>query len=334
MLPSFAYVRAGSLDEAVKLLESGEACLHAGGSDLLGCLRDGVFTTGTVVSLAGIGSLRGVAETAQGELSLGALTTLAEVAAHPGLRERWTALPEAASQVGSPQLRCQGTLGGNLCQKPRCWYYRGDFRCLRKGGELCYALAGENEYHAIAGGGPCYVVHPSDTAPALMALGALVQVVGPAGSRTLPLEKLFVLPSQDVRRETALEPGEILTRVVLPRPAPGLRSTYRKVRARASFDFALVGAALALQLEGGHVRRARVVLSGVAPVPWPAPAVERALAGQRLDRDTIARAAEAATLKMEPLEKNAYKLPLLRGLVRERLEALAGRGAGARADTA
>ncbi|HXY41659.1 MAG TPA: xanthine dehydrogenase family protein subunit M [Vicinamibacteria bacterium] len=324
MLPSFAYVRPGSLEEAVKLLRDGLARPHAGGSDLLGCLRDGVFTTPTVVSLTSIDSLRGVAETAQGELSLGALTTLAEVAAHPALRERWTALSEAAAQVGSPQLRRQGTLGGNLCQKPRCWYYRGDFRCLRKGGELCYALAGENEYHAVAGGGPCYIVHPSDTAPALMALGAVVQVVGPAGSRTLALDKLFVLPKDDVGRETVLQPGELVTRVVLPRPAPGLRSTYRKVRARASFDFALAGAAVALQLEGGHVRRARVVLSGVAPVPWPAPAVEQALTGQRLDHDTIARAAEAATEKMEPLEKNAYKLPLLRGLLRERLEALAG----------
>ena len=324
MLPSFAYVRPGSLDEAVALLQGGESRAHAGGSDLLGCLRDGVFTTPTVVSLAGIGALRGIAETTQGELSLGALTTLHEVAAHPALRERWTALSEAASQVGSPQLRRQGTLGGNLCQKPRCWYYRGDFRCLRKGGELCYALAGENEYHAVAGGGPCYIVHPSDTAPALVALGAVVQVVGPAGSRTLPLEKLFVLPKDDVHRETILQPGEIVTRVVLPRPAPGLRSTYRKVRARASFDFALVGAAIALQVEGGHVRRARVVLSGVAPVPWPASAVEQALTGRRLDHDTVAQAAAAATVKMEPLEKNAYKLPLLRGLLRERLAALAG----------
>ncbi len=324
MLPSFAYVRPGSLDEAVKLLADGAARAHAGGTDLLGCLRDGVFAAPTVVSLGGIAALRGIAETGQGEISIGALTTVAEVAAHPAIRERWTALAEAASQVGSPPLRHQGTLGGNLCQRPRCWYDRGDFRCLRKGGDLCYALAGENEYHAVAGGGPCHIVHPSDTAPALMALGAVVQVVGPGGSRSLPLDRFYVLPAQDVQRETVLQPGEILTRVVLPRPAAGLRSTYRKVRARASFDFALAGAAVALQLEGRHVRRARVVLSGVAPVPWPAPAVEQALTGRSLDPETIARAALAATSKMEPLDKNAYKLPLVRGLVRERLEALAG----------
>jgi len=245
------------------------------------------------------------------------------VAASSLVRERFTALAEAAAQVASPQLRNQGTLGGNVCQKPRCWYYRGDFACLRKGGEVCYAHAGENELHAVAGGGPCYIVHPSDTAPALVALGGVARVAGPAGSRTVPLDQFFVLPEKDLKRETVLAPGEILTRLLLPKPAAGLRSTYRKVRARASFDFALVGAAFALQVQGDRIARARVVFSGIAPVPWPAPAVEGALAGRRLDHDTIARAAEAAVANLEPLEKNGYKVPLLRGLVQERLEALA-----------
>jgi xanthine dehydrogenase YagS FAD-binding subunit len=249
---------------------------------------------------------------------------VSEVAASPLLRERYTALAEAAAQVASPQLRHQGTLGGNVCQKPRCWYYRGDFACLRKGGDLCYAYAGENELHAVVGGGPCYIVHPSDTAPALAALGAIAHVQGPKGSRTVPLDQFFVLPEKDMTRETVLEPGELLTRLLLPKPAAGTRSTYRKVRARASFDFALVGAAIALQMAGDRVARARVVFSGIAPIPWPAPAVERALAGRRLDAGTIAQAAEAAVQKLQPLEKNAFKVPLLRGLVRERLETLAG----------
>ncbi len=323
MLPSFAYVRPTSLSEAVQHLADGSALPHAGGTDLLGCLRERVFSAPTVVSLSGLAELRGIAEAPDGGLRLGALATVADVAASPIVRERYAALAEAAGQVASPQLRNQGTLGGNLCQKPRCWYYRGDFHCLRKGGDLCYAAAGENEYHAIAGGGPCYIVHPSDTAPALLAFGASARVAGPAGARVVPLDRFYVLPSQDVTRETVLQPGEIVTEVLLPKPAPGLRSTYRKVRARASFDFALVGVALALQIDGGLVRRARVVLSGVAPTPWPAPAVERALVGRRLDARMIAAAAEAATVKTEPLEKNGYKLPLLRGLVRERLEALA-----------
>jgi xanthine dehydrogenase YagS FAD-binding subunit len=322
MLPNFAYVRPTSLDEALKQVAGGKAQLYAGGTDLLGCLRDGVFETPTVVSLTGIAALRGIEETPEG-LAIGAMTPVAEVAASALVRERFTALAEAAAQVASPQLRHQGTLGGNVCQKPRCWYYRGDFACLRKGGELCYAYTGENEFHAVAGGGPCYIVHPSDTAPALTALGAIAHVAGPNGSRTVPLDRFFVLPDKDVKRETVLEPGEILTKLLLPKPAPGTRSTYRKVRSRASFDFALVGAAIALQMQGERIARARVVFSGVAPAPWPAPAVEKALTGRRLDAATIAQAAEAATLKLQPLEKNGYKVPLLRGLVQERLEALA-----------
>ncbi len=322
MLPNFAYVRPTNLGDAVQHLADGTARAHAGGTDLLGCLRERVFEAPAVVSLSGLAELRRVAQTAGGELQIGALTTIAEVAADPVVKKHYTALAEAAGQVASPQLRNQGTLGGNLCQKPRCWYYRGDFRCLRKGGDLCYALAGENEYHAIVGGGPCHIVHPSDTAPALVALGAAARIVGPGGNRSVPLERFYVLPKEDVTRETVLRPGEILVGVVLPEVAPGLRSTYRKVRARAAFDFALVGVAVALQMEGDVARRARVVLSGVAPVPWPAPAVERALEGRRLDQSTIATAGEAAAAEMEPLEKNGYKLPLLRGLMRERLEAL------------
>ena len=322
MLRTFAYVRPGSISEALQQLEERGTRIHAGGTDLLGCLREGVLAPATVVSLRGIAALRGIEENPEG-LSIGALTPLSEVAASPLVRERFTALAEAAAQVASPQLRNQGTLGGNVCQKPRCWYYRGDFACLRKGGDLCYAYAGENELHAVAGGGPCYIVHPSDTAPALVALGGIAHVAGPRGSRTVPLDQFFVLPEKDLKRETVLAPGEILTRLLLPNPAAGLRSTYRKVRARASFDFALVGAAFALQVQGDRIARARVVFSGVAPVPWPAPAVEKALAGRRLDRDTIAQAAAAAVARLEPLEKNAYKIPLLRGLVQERLEALA-----------
>ena len=320
MLPSFAYVRPKSLDEVVRLLAEGESRPHAGGTDLLGCLRDGVFGTATVVSLGGLAAMKGIRQTADGGLRLGALSTVAEVAENETVRERYAALAEAAASVASPQLRNQGTLGGNLCQKPRCWYYRGDFHCLRKGGGTCFAVAGENEYHCLFGGGPCYIVHPSDIAPALVALEGTVQIAGPQGTRSAPVEQLFVLPDVDVERETTLAPGEIVTEVTLPRPAAGLRSSYRKVRARASWDFALVGVALALRVENGRVGEARVVFSGVAPVPWRARAVEQVLVGRPLDRATIQAAAAAAVEKAEPLEKNAYKVPLLRGLVEERLE--------------
>ncbi|MBP1607097.1 MAG: aerobic-type carbon monoxide dehydrogenase, middle subunit CoxM/CutM-like protein [Acidobacteria bacterium] len=323
MLPDFSYVRPGTLDEAVSLLADGRSRVHGGGTDLLGCLRDRVFAAERLVSLRDLAGLRGIQETADGGLRIGALTAVAEIAEHETVRSRYRALAEAAASVASPQLRQQGTLGGNLCQKPRCWYYRGDFHCLRKGGDTCYAAAGENQYHCIFGGGPCFIVHPSDTAPALIVLGAAVQVVGPRGTRRVPLEEFYVLPEADVERETTLGRGEIVTAIDLPPAGPSLRSSYRKVRARGAWDFALVGMALALQLDGGVVRDARVAFSGVAPVPWRARDVESVLRGQRIDRAVVSRAMNAAVSKASPLPHNAYKVDLLRGLVEERLASIA-----------
>jgi len=244
-MPSFKYVRPGSLDEAVRLAAADGARLHAGGTDLLGCLRDGVFGADTLVSLTGCDTLRGVRETADGGLAIGALTPVSQVAEHPLVRERYPALAQGAAAVASPQLRHQGTLGGNLCQKPRCWYYRNEgFLCLRKGGGMCYAEAGQNQFHAIFGsGGLCYVVHPSDTAPALVAFEASVRVAGPRGKRTISVAELYVPPEVDPTRETVLAPGEVVTEIVLPPAPPGAVSRYRKVRARRSWDFAVAGGA-------------------------------------------------------------------------------------------
>ena len=322
MLPSFAYTRPSTVDDAAKALATEGAQALAGGTDLLGCLRDQVLEAQTLVSLRQLRELRGLAETAEGGLRIGVLTTIAEVAEHDAVRRRYAALAEAAASVGSPQLRNQGTIGGNLCQKPRCWYYRGAFQCLRKSGDVCFAVAGESRYHCIFGGGPCYMVHPSDTAAALLALGAHLRIAGRQGSRTGTVEGFHVPPSEDVRRETRLEAGEIVAEIILPPPGAGLRSTYRKVRTRAAWDFALVGVAVALRLDGRTVREARIALSGVAPVPWRAKAAEKALAGRTLDTGTIARAAAAAVEGAEPLGDNAYKVQLLRGLVAERLAAL------------
>ncbi|MGE5310873.1 MAG: FAD binding domain-containing protein [Nitrospirota bacterium] len=323
MLPSFTYARAGSLKEAIRELASEGARIHAGGTDLLGCLRDGVFEARKVVSISNLKDLRGISETASGGLRIGSLTTITEVAESPLVRERYAGLAQGAAEVASPQLRNQGTIGGNLCQKPRCWYYRGEFHCLRKGGTVCYAVDGENEFHCIFGGDMCYIVHPSDTAPPLVALEAKLRIVGPRGSRTVPVEKFHVPPSQDVQRETVLEAGEIVTEVLLPPPPPGLRSSYRKVRARRSWDFALAGVALALQFSGDRVEKARVVLSGAAPIPWRAKAVEEVIVGTMLDAGTIAKAAVAVVQNARPLQHNGYKVPLFQGLLEEELLAIA-----------
>jgi xanthine dehydrogenase YagS FAD-binding subunit len=317
MLRTFAYVRPGSVSEALKQLEERGARIHAGGTDLLGCLRDGVFDAQKVVGLGKLDELRGITTGADGELRIGALTTIAEIAAHPVIVEKFGALAQAASVVASPQLRNQGTLGGNLCQRPRCWYFRGDYPCTRKGGEMCYAVGGENQYHCIFGGGACVIVHPSDTAPALIALDAKVRLIGPKGARVIPLEQFFVLPEKDATRETVLEPGEMVTGVLVPPSAPGQKSGYRKVRARGSWDFAMAGLAHAVTMKAGKVAGARLVLSGVAPAPWRIPAVETLITGQKLEAKLITRAAAAAVAGAKPLEHNAYKVPLVQGLVEE-----------------
>jgi len=322
MLPNFAYVRPETLQEALRHLGSEGTRIHAGGTDFLGCLRDGVFGADRVVSLSALDFLRGVEKEGEG-LRIGALTAITDVARDPAIRKSYAALARGALEVASPQLRHQGTLGGNLCQKPRCWYYRGEFDCLRKGGRLCFAFKGENQFHCILGGKSCYIVHPSDTAPALVAFDASVRIAGPGGERTVPVERFHVPPAEDPRRETVLEKDEILTHVVLPPRAPGLRSSYRKVRARKSWDFAVAGVALAIQFDGDRVKQGRVVLSGAAPVPWRSEAAENELAGRVLNTETASRAASAAVADARPLEHNRYKVALFRGMIEEELLKLA-----------
>lgn len=319
MLPTFSYVKPASIGEAIRELSTPGARVHAGGTDLLGCLRDRVLTASKLVSLSGLTELQGVSELPSGGLRIGALTTLAELAANPVVQQRYHALAAAAGAAASPQLRNQGTIGGNLCQRPRCWYYRGDFNCARKGGDTCYAKEGENQLHAILGGDVCVMVHPSDTAPALMALEASVRLVGPGGSRTVALDAFFVPPGKDHTRETVVEANELLTEILLPPPPSGAVSSYHKLRARGAWDFALAGAAVVVTLNGRKVVSARVVLAGVAPVPWRVPAVEKELVGHALTEGLIERAAQKAGVGASPLSDNAYKVALARGAVMEAL---------------
>jgi xanthine dehydrogenase YagS FAD-binding subunit len=327
MLPSFAYVRPTSLGDTLRRLAEPGARAHAGGTDLLGCLRDGVLEARTIVSLTALRELEGIGERADGSLRIGARATLAEIASHPMIRRRWTALAEAAASAASPQLRAQGTLGGNLCQRPRCWYFRGDFQCVRKGGDVCYAMSGENELHAIFGGSSCYVVHPSDAAAPLVAFDARVRIAAATGERLVPLAEFFVSPEQDPTRENVLRPGELAMEVIVPAAMPELTSAYRKARVRRVWDFALAGVAVVLETSRGAVSHARVVLSGVAPIPWRAAGAEAALAGRRLDATVAATAAAAAVTGAEPLDQNGYKVDLVRGLVQDALLALGRRSA-------
>ena len=276
----FAFVEPTSLDEVIRLLAAGQnqARLIAGGSDLLGELKDDVVAYERLVSLAGVEELRHIREE-RGGLRLGALVTVAQLEYDPRLDGPYRLLAEAARSVATPEIRAQGTLGGNLCQRPRCLYYRHALTpCLKKGGADCPAVESPYQaYLSIMGGEGCYSVHASDLAPPLMALDAQVSIAGPSGERALPLERFFAGPEQDVRRENVLTADEVLTAVTLPAARPGWRGTYLKARERTAGDFPVVSVAVGYALEAGRIRQARLVLGGVAPIPWRNPTAEAAI---------------------------------------------------------
>jgi xanthine dehydrogenase YagS FAD-binding subunit len=280
-----------------------------------------------VVNLKGIRGLDKLEGDGRKGLRIGALVTLAQLEEHAGIRRDFPGLAEAAHSVATQQIRNLGTVGGTLCQRPRCWYYRlEEAVCIKKGGSECFAATGENKYNAILGGGPSWIVHPSDLAPMLVALGASVNVVGADGRRALPLEKFFTLPNEgSIRRENVLKNDEIITEVVVPASPFAARSTYLKFKERESLDFALAAVAAAVELgAGGRVSQARIVLGGVAPVPWRVPKAEEFLKGRALDAETLAGAARLALEGAEPLSKNAYKVPLTQTLVRRALAKAGG----------
>ena len=300
------------------------AALAGGGSDLLGMMKERLVAPDVLVNLK---SVRGLDEvTPQGRgLSIGGLITLDALGRHPAVRRDYPVLAEAARSVATPQIRNVATLAGNICQRPWCWYYRNGFKCLKNGGTTCYSVAGENAFHAIFGGGPSYIVHPSDTAPALVALEATFRIVGAAGERMVPAAEFFTLPTVDAARENILKEGEALAAIVLPPPS-GARSTYHKVLDREAWTHAVVSAAIVMQMRGDLCERARIVLGGVAPIPWRLPEVEKMLAGQRITAAVAERAGDAAVAGARPLAKNGYKVPLTRGMVGRTILAIADRG--------
>ena len=314
----FTYHRAASLDEAAQLLARPNAHPLGGGTDLLPGIEDGLVTPGSVVDLRGLSGAASIETLPDGSVAIGAAATLRDIADEAVIRERFPALAGACEVVGSPALRNMGTVGGNLCQRPRCWYLRRGVSCLKNGGTDCPAREGENQYHAILDGGPCYMVHPSDPAVALTALEARVEIVGLGTSREIPLEELYVLPRERLEHETVLQHGEFIGSVILPASSSKTRQLYRKTMQREAWDFALVSIAA--------VRRddcVRMVLGGVAPRPWRVPSsVEEDVASGGLDEDSIAALAERALYDAEPLSKNGYKVEVAASLIRDAIRAL------------
>jgi xanthine dehydrogenase YagS FAD-binding subunit len=293
--------------------------LKAGGIDLLDLMKEGLLTPRRVVNLRPIAELGRVVEEPDGSLRIGAMVTLAQIAEHPLVRTRYRALAEAAGGSASPQIRNVATIGGNLLQRPRCWYFRSlAHHCVRKGGKACFAFAGENEYHAIFGQSGCAIVHPSTSATALVAFNARVELVDARRQkRVVALENFFVSPEKDIGRETDLQPGEILTAVLLPPFARSLRSAHIRQGELDSFDWPIADVAVVLDMEpAGICRRASIVLGAAAPVPHRAKGAESALAGSRINDDSARAAAHAALADATPLSRNGYKLPIFEALVR------------------
>jgi xanthine dehydrogenase YagS FAD-binding subunit len=323
-MKSFENIDVKSVGQAVSLLQKlqrdkKQALVVGGGSEALQLVKDHVLAPDYVINLKTIPGLNMI-KAERGGFRIGALTTLADLEDHPGVRDKLLILSAAAGEAASPQIRNAGTIGGNICQRPFCWYFRSsNFTCLRKGGQLCYTVTGDGRFHAILGGGPSYIVHPSDTAPALVALDAQIKIVGPAGERIIPLEKFFVLPSVDFRRENILKTGEIVTEIFVPTPKAGSKGFYHKVRERQAWDHAIVAVATVVQSSGGLARDARVVLGGVAPIPWRVPKAESFLRGKKIDDSVAQQAGTIALDGAKPLKDNVYKVKMAQDLVRRGL---------------
>ncbi len=320
----FEFVRATSVAEALSLVaDKPGSALKAGGIDLLDHLKEHLIEPPRLVDLKAIPELDAIEGGSDGGLRIGPLVTLAKIAAHPGIRSTHPGLAQACGDAASPQIRNVATIGGNLLQRPRCWYYRlASYRCLKKGGDTCFAVGGENRYHTIFADGACNAPHPSNAAMGLTALGASFVLQSSRGTRTLPAEQLFAIPGNDPQRENAKAPDEILVLIHVP-AAAGVRSVYAGVKEKAAFDWPLVSTAVALRADAGVVRQARIVLGAVAPVPRRSVAAEQALLGKRLDDAAVEAAAGAAVIGATPLSENGYKVDLLRVLVRRTLKSLA-----------
>jgi xanthine dehydrogenase YagS FAD-binding subunit len=328
-MKTFANKNPQSLEQAVSFVQQAQkdgqsSSLVGGGSDLLGMVKEFIIKPDVLVNLKTIKGLDQVAPAAGG-VNVGGLITLNTLGSHPLIRSQYSVLAEAAETVATPQIRNVGTLGGNVCQRPWCWYFRNGFPCLKNGGDTCFSIVGDNRFHAIFGGGPSYIVHPSDTAPALVALDAKFRIVGPSGERVVLAADFFVLPQKDATKENVLAADEVLAAVQLPPSKVGRHSTYNKVLDREAWTHAVVSAAVVLDMDNEICQRARLVLGGVAPIPWRLPNVERLLAGQRITPELAAKAGEAAIVGAQKLSKNGYKLPMTKALVRRTVLALATR---------
>jgi xanthine dehydrogenase YagS FAD-binding subunit len=321
-MKSFELYEPTTVKEAVDTLAKfgNKARPLAGGSDIVGgVMKDWVEGAGmplpdALVDLSTIPQLKGIRVDSRGA-TIGAMTTLTEITESKELTAQFPLLTKAAHSVASQLIRNYGTLGGNINQRPRCWFFRGkDFNCFKKGGDFCYSVNGDNRYHAIIGGVSCYIVHPSDTASALLALNAQAKVAGPAGERTVPFDEYFIPPSTDILRENVLKPEEVMTEVFIPAPAAGTKQAWMKLKNREVYDFAIISVAAAFTVSGDTWQDGRIVLGGVAPVPYRATVIENQIKGKPVAA-SVRQAAAAIRTVARPMSMNAYKVDLAQTMI-------------------
>ena len=331
VMPAFELFQPANVNDALTLLDrhGSNAWILAGGLDTFDWLKDRSKRTNVVIDLSQMSELRGIKEV-EGGVEIGALTTLTEVVRHPAIREKFGLLMEAAELVASPQIRNQGTLGGNVSQDTRCWYYRSGWSCYRAGGNICYAdtPTAINREHAILEADRCVAVSPSDTAPALIALDAKMVIRSRSGERVVDAEQYFVGPAIEITRMTVLRPGELLMAIRIPATWAGAQFYFEKVRDRQVWDFPLVNVASAMKASGGQIQQLRLAVGAVAATPLRLTAVETAVAGRQRNEETADMAGRLAVEGAQPLRYNGYKIPLMRNLVKRAI-----RGTGASATT-
>lgn len=319
MIPAFELFQPASVEDALALKDQygKDGWLFAGGLDSMDWFKDRIKRPEAVIDLSGIDALKGVRSTADG-IEIGAMTTLTEVANNPEINERFNLLATAAGRVATPQIRNQATLGGNVSQDTRCWYYRGGWPCYRAGGNVCYAATSMsmNREHCVLGASRCVAVNPSDTAPALIALDAKMVIRNRKGERVVDAEDYFISPSIDIMRMTILGPGDLLTAIRLPNDWAGAQYYFEKVSDRQAWDFALVSVASAMKVSGGTIQEARIAVNGVAPYPVRVDAAEAAVRGKPMNEDTAVLAGDVAIRRTQPLRHNDYKVPLMKNLVK------------------
>lgn len=317
-MKSFEYLQPETIKAASKHLQKNNNSFpYAGGTDLLGLMKDEIIEPNQLVNLKNIGKYNSIEYNESEGLKIGALAKLTEIEEHPIVKEKYKVLAEAIAEIATLQLRNVGTLGGNICQRPRCFYFRGDYDCIRKGGDTCFAITGNNKFHCIIGGGPCYIVHPSDTAVALIALDAKFKVFNGKEEKLISAKDFFILPEIDDTRENILNKGDLLLEIIVPAVRNKLVGKYIKIKERGAWDFAMVSIAGIFHKEGNKIKNGKIAFGGVAPIPWEEEIINSNLTNLILNESNIIKLSNYAFTNAEEMSMNSYKIKMARNLIKK-----------------